>query len=376
MAENGGQERTEKPTPRRLEEARKKGNIARSMDLNTAVVLLAAIAGLRLSLGDMGGILQELARGSFSYFPREDLTVDGLHRLFLVLGGQFFQIMAPFLGLLLLAGLAANYLQVGVLFTAEPLRPSLEKINPIAGFKRVFSRRSLVEVLKAIFKMIVVGIVAYKAIEERYPELAGAVLMDKVGAAMLFAELAWTIGWRCVLALVVFAAIDFFYQRWEYERGLRMTKQEIKDEAKQAEGDPLVKGRIRRAQREAARRRMMSDVPQATVVVTNPTHVAVALKYDRDAMMAPVVVAKGLDLVAQRIKQIAGEAGVPMVENVPLARELYKRLDIDDEIPEDLYAAVAEILVMVQKLNTRPGSLPTAGNGLEMPAAFEPAGRR
>ncbi|MEB3222937.1 MAG: flagellar biosynthesis protein FlhB [Candidatus Sericytochromatia bacterium] len=376
MAENGGQERTEKPTPRRLEEARKKGNIARSMDVNTAVVLLAAIAGLRLSLGDMGGTLQQVARGSLSHFPREDITVDTLHRIFLMLGWQFFLLVGPCLGLLLLAGLVANYLQVGVLFTAEPLRPSLEKINPIAGFKRVFSRRSLVEVLKAIVKMIVVGIVAYKAIEERYPELAGAVLMDKVGAAMLFAELAWTIGWRCVLALVVFAAIDFFYQRWEYERSLRMTKQEIKDEAKQTEGDPLVKGRIRRAQREAARRRMMSDVPSATVVVTNPTHVAVALKYDRDAMMAPVVVAKGLDLVAQRIKQVAAEAGVPMIENVPLARELYKRLDIDDAIPEDLYAAVAEILVMVQKLNTRPGSLPTAGNGLEMPPAFEAVSRR
>ena len=353
MAETGGQEKTERATPRRLQEARKKGNIARSMDVNTAVVLLAATAALKLQFGEMGGRLADLATAMLSHFPREDMTVGALHRIFLELGWQFFLLTAPCLALLLAAGLAANYLQVGVLFTSEPLRPTLEKINPIAGFKRIFSRRSLVEVLKAILKMAVVAYVAYHAIETAYPQLAATVLMDRVGAAMLYAEVAWTICWRAVMALVVFAALDFFYQRWEYERGLRMTKQEVKDEAKQAEGDPLIKSRVRRAQREASRRRMMSDVPKATVIITNPTHVAVALRYDRETMPAPVVVAKGLDLIAQRIKEIAAEHDVPRVENVPLARELYKRLDIDEELPEDLYEAVAEILVMVNKLNKR-----------------------
>ncbi|MEB3198138.1 MAG: flagellar biosynthesis protein FlhB [Candidatus Sericytochromatia bacterium] len=368
MAESGGQERTEKPTPRRLQEARKKGNIARSMDVNTAVVLLAAITGIRLQFDDMGTRLLDLAREAFSVFPRDDMTVGMLHRVFVTLGWEFFLIVGPCLLMLMGAGLVANYLQVGVIFTTEPLRPSLEKINPIAGFKRILSLRSVVEVLKAIVKMIVVAIIAYRTIEDRYDQLVATVLMDREGVAWLYGDLAWTIGWRAVLALVFFAALDFFYQRWEYERGLRMTKQEIKDEAKQSEGDPIVRGRIRRAQREAARRRMMADVPSATVVVTNPTHVAVALKYDRDSMVAPVVVAKGLDLIAQRIKTIAAEAGVPMIENVPLARELYRRLEIQDEIPEDLYAAVAEILVMVQKLNSRGHALPTAGSGLQMPA--------
>lgn len=377
MAENGGQERTEKATPRKIEEARKKGNVARSMDVNTAVVLLAAVAIIRLQFGDMGGRLAEITRELFSYFPREDMTIEALHRLFVVLGWQFFLIVWPCLALLLVAGLMANYLQVGVLFTTETLKPSLNKISPIAGFQRIFSMRSLVEVLKALVKMAVVAVIVYKTLEARYAELAATVLMDRVGVAMLYAEVAWEIVWRAVLALVFFAVLDLFYQRWEYQRSLRMTKQEVKDEAKQSEGDPLVRGRIRRAQREAAKRRMMADVPTATVVVTNPTHVAVALKYDRDTMPAPVVVAKGLDLVAQRIKSIAAESGVPMVENVPLARELYRRLDLQDEIPEDLYATVAEILVMVQKLSTRQGSLPTAGSGLQLNAdLFTASGER
>ena len=357
MADGGAQEKTEKPTPRRLQEARKKGNIARSMDVNTAVVLIAAVAALKLQFGAMGTRMIDLTTTFFTQLPKDDITTRELHHLFLLLGWQFFLIVGPCLAIILAGGLAANYLQVGVLFTSEPLRPHLEKINPIAGFKRILSRRSFVEVLKAIFKMSIVAYVAYRAIMDAYPQMAATVLMDRVGAAMLYASVAWDIAWKAVLVLLVFGIADYFYQRWEYEKGLRMTKQEIKDEAKQSEGDPLVKGRIRRAQREAARRRMMTEVPKATVVITNPTHVAVALKYDRETMPAPIVVAKGLDLVAQKIKEIAGENGVPMIENVPLARELHKRLEIDEEVPEDLYATVAEILVMVQKLNARRGAV-------------------
>ena len=353
MAEAGAQEKTEKPTPRRLQEARKKGNIARSMDVNTAVVLIAGVAAIKLQFGFMGGRLVDLTTMLLTRLPKDDLTTGELYSLLLMLSWQFFLIVGPCLAILLAAGLAVNYLQVGVLFTSEPLKPKFEKINPIAGFKRIFSRRSVVEVLKAIFKMGVVGYIAYRAILEAYPQMAATVLMDRIGAAMIYAEVAWNICWRSVLVLLVFGVADYFYQRWEYEKGLRMSKQDIKDEAKQSEGDPLIKGRIRRAQREASRRRMMTDVPKATVVITNPTHVAVALRYDRETMPAPLVVAKGLDLVAQKIKEIAGEHGIPMIENVPLARELYKRLDIEDEIPEDLYATVAEILVMVQKLNAR-----------------------
>lgn len=361
MAEAGAQEKSEKPTQRRLDEARKKGNIAKSMDLSTAVVLLAGLMAVKLQFGEMSGRMTDITTRAFTEFPKDDITTGGLIQLFIWMSWQFALIAGPCLLMLLAAGLSVNYLQVGVLFTTEPLRPSLDKINPLNGFKRMFSRRSLVEVGKAIFKMGVVSTVAYRALMDAYPMLAATALMDRAGVALLYANVAWEIAWRSIGVLLVFALADFFYQKWEYEKGLKMSKQEIKDEAKQSEGDPLVKGRIRRAQREAARRRMMQDVPKATVVITNPTHVAVALRYDRETMAAPVVVAKGLDLVAQKIKEIAAENGVPMVENVPLARAMHKRLEIDEVIPEDLFAAVAEILVMVQKVNKRKGEGRPAG---------------
>lgn len=357
MADSGGQEKTEKATPRRLQEARKKGQIAKSMDVNTAVVLLAAILILKFQFTAMGDRMRAIAERAFGELPREDFTNASVYSLALDLGAQFVQIVAPTILLLLIAGLAANYLQVGVLFTVEPLKPKFDKINPINGFKRIFSRRSAVEVLKALVKMSVVGIVVYQAIAEKYHMLAATVLMDRMGVGLLFAQIAWEICWRSVAVLLFFGALDFFYQRWEHEKGLRMTRQEVKDESKQSEGDPLVKGRIRRAQREAARRRMMSEVPKATVVITNPTHYAIALKYDRESMDAPKVVAKGVDLIAQRIKALATDAGVPMVENRPLAQALYKKAEIDEEIPEDLYNAVAEILVMVQRLNKKKSAV-------------------
>ena len=353
MANSGGQEKTEKATPRRLQEARKKGQIAKSQDINTAIVLLAGVVMLKFQFTNMAERLSSLASRSLGDLPKEDITVTAFLAIFLNVSLEFFVIVGPILAFLMLSGLLINYLQVGVLFTTETIKPKLDKINPIAGFKRIFSRRSAIETLKAILKMTVVGYLGYQVLSQRFPEITATVLFDRVETAMLFASIAWEICWKAVLALLFFGVLDYFYQRWEHEKGLRMTKQEIKDEAKQSEGDPLVKGRIRRLQREAARRRMMSEVPNATVVITNPTHYAVALKYDRDSMDAPRCVAKGVDLVAQKIKEVAAEHDVPMVENVPLARQLHKEVDIDEDIPEDLYAAVAEILVMVQKLNKR-----------------------
>ncbi|MNS09273.1 Flagellar biosynthetic protein FlhB [compost metagenome] len=347
------QEKTEKPTGRRLQEARKKGNVAKSQDVNTGIVLLAGIIIIKMQFGNMAERMGWLAEQSLGHLPTEDFTVTTLMATFLNLGLQYVLIVAPTLGLLLLAGLIANYLQVGVLFSTEAITPKLSKINPIAGFKRIFSRRSVVETIKAILKMSVVGYLAYQIIASRYAELTATVLFDKAATAALFASVAWEICWKAALTLFIFGILDFFYQRWEHEKGLRMSKQEIKDEGKQTEGDPMVKGRIRRLQREAARRRMMQDVPTATVVITNPTHFAVALKYDRDSMDAPKCVAKGMDLVAQKIKEIAAEADVPMIENVPLARALYKKVEIDETIPEDMFAAVAEILVTIDRLNKK-----------------------
>ncbi|HEY9723908.1 MAG TPA: flagellar biosynthesis protein FlhB [Oscillatoriaceae cyanobacterium] len=353
MAETGGQEKTEKPTPRRLSEARKKGQVAKSLDVNTGVMLLVGILAIKWQFSAIGQQMVELTTRLFTDLPTGDFSKDSFYHLLIFLGERFGLMIAPLLLVLLISGLLVNYLQVGVLFTSEPLKPNLEKINPLSGLKRMFSLRSVVETLKAILKMAVVGVIVYQVIRNHYSELAGAILLDKIGVANLFAQTAWEICWKAVFALVIFGLLDLFYQRWDYERGLKMTKQEIRDEAKQSEGDPLIKGRIRRAQREASRRRMMAEVPKATVVITNPTHFAVALRYDRGSMDAPKVVAKGVDLVAQRIKAIAGEADVPIVENKPLARELYKKVEIDETIPEELYTAVAEILVVIQRLNKR-----------------------
>lgn len=346
-------EKTEKPTPRRLQEARKKGNIAKSTDVNTAAVLLAGVFVIKWQFTAVGERLTAITERLLGHLPTEDYTITTLAATFLELGVQFFLMCGPLMALLLFAGLAANYAQVGVLFTTETITPKLEKINPIAGFKRIFSRRSVVETLKAIVKMSIVGFLVYQVLEKRYPELTATVLMDRVGIGMLFADVAWEICWKAVLVLAIFGLLDFIYQKWEHEKGLRMSKQDIKDEGKQSEGDPMVKARIRRLQREAARQRMMSEVPQATVVITNPTHFAIALKWERDGMEAPRCVAKGMDLVAQKIKEVAAEAHVPMVENVPLARALYKKVEVGEDIPEDMYAAVAEILVLVQRLNAK-----------------------
>jgi flagellar biosynthetic protein FlhB len=350
-----GDEKTEKPTPRRLSEARKKGNIAKSTDINTAVVLLVGVVLVKMQFTSIGQRMTELTHEALGNLPKEDLTTTSLMAIFLHLGLQYALIVGPILLTLLVAGLVTNYVQVGVLFTTEPITPKLEKINPIPGFKRLFSRRSAIETLKAILKMGVVGYLAYKVLYDNYAQLTATVMADRASMAVLFGSIAWEIAWKAVMTLLVFGILDYFYQRWEHEKGLKMTKQEIKDESKQSEGDPMVKGRIRRLQREAARRRMMTEVPKATVVITNPTHFAIALKYERDGMEAPKCVAKGMDHVAQKIKEIAAENDVPMVENVPLARALYKKVEVDEEIPEDMYSAVAEILVMVDRMNKKKG---------------------
>lgn len=348
-----GDEKTEQPTGRRISEARKKGQIAKSMDMNTAVVLAAGVFVLKAQFGHMAEQMNKLGRDYLGAFPKQDMTLGTLNTIAFDVLMRFVTIAAPTILLILAAGVLVNYLQVGALFTTETLKFDLAKLNPMAGLKRLGSRRSIMEALKGAIKMTIVGWVVYQVLADRYPKLANLTLMDRADVANLLAGTAWEIAWKAVVLLFVFGVADVFYQRFEHTKSLKMTKQEVKDEAKQTEGDPQVKGRIKRLQREAARRRMMSNVPKATVVITNPTHFAVALAYDRDADGAPKCVAKGVDAVALRIREVATEAQVPIVENPPLARSLYKVVEIDEEIPEDLYAAVAEILVAVQKLNRK-----------------------
>jgi flagellar biosynthetic protein FlhB len=247
--------------------------------------------------------------------------------------------------------LIVNYSQVGFLFTMEPLQPKFGKMNPLTGFKRVFlSKHSFMEMLKGLFKVAIVGFVAYAATNDVMADSLSLADSDASAIMKFMAAVSLKVGLKVGLAFFVLAAGDYIFQRFEFEKSLRMTKQEVKEEAKQSEGDPQIKGRIRTIQRQIAYRRMMQDVPKADVVVTNPTHYAVAIKYEMGKMGAPKVVAKGLDLIAQRIKEIAKEHNVPIVEDRPLAQMLYKTVDVGEEVPEKLFQAVAQVLAYVFRL--------------------------
>lgn len=348
--------KTEKPTPKRIEDARKKGNVAKSQDVNNAAVLLTACVLLYSFWPPVADALKKLMIERLSNLPSDELTLDLLMHLFSQTTVSIGLVILPILLAMLLVGIVSNYAQVGNLFTMEPLQPKLSKINPLTGLKRIFSMRSIVEALKGLAKIAIIGIICYSVISERYVQLATAYGTGLAGLGSLIGETAWNIAWKVMLALVVLGLLDYAYQRFEWEKNLRMTKQEVKDEYKQAEGSPEVKAEIKKRQRKMAQRRMMAEVPKASVVITNPTHFAVAVRYERTEMEVPVVVAKGTDLVAKRIREIAQEAGVPMFENKPIAQALYKQVDLGDEIPPELYAAVAEILVAVQRADRKRGA--------------------
>lgn len=348
--------KTEKPTPKRIADARKKGNVAKSTDVNNAMVLLTASLMLYFSWAPLAEMLRNLMAERLAHLPAQDLTIDYLVHLAAQTGQTVALVLSPILLSLLLVGVLSNYAQVGNLLTFEVLKPKPEKLNPVNGLKRLFSMRSTIEALKGIAKIAIVGWICYAVISDRYVELATAYGAGLAGLGALIGSTAWGIAWRVMIALVVLGLADYVYQRYEWQKNLKMTKQEVKDELKQQEGSPEVKGEIKKRQRKMAMQRMMSEVPKATVVITNPTHFAVAVRYERDTMEVPVVVAKGTDLVAKRIREVAEEAGVPLVENKPVARALYKQVEVGDEIPPELYAAVAEILVAVQRANRKRGA--------------------
>ena len=278
--------------------------------------------------------------------------MENVYNLVLFYMWQVFKIIAPILVVILLVSLAVNYLQVGVLFTIKPLTPKFTNLNPITGFQKLFSRRSAVEFVKSLLKLLIIGWCGYAGVKSALPDLVPT--MDMQGAESLkFVGLLTlkVLDW-ILLALVALALLDFFYQKWEYEDSLKMTKQEIRDEYKQTEGDPMIKARIRQIQREMARRRMFEAIPRADVVITNPTHVAVALEY-KEGMQAPVVLAKGERVVAERIRDMAAKYGIPIVQNPPLARALLKQCPVGAFISPDLFEAVAEVLAFVYRMNKK-----------------------
>ncbi len=349
MADKPAQERTEKATPRRRQEARKEGKVARSQELSSIAILMFGIGSMYFILPSTMEHLGELATWVFAHAAEHTVTASTLTLYFKQAMMTFAVSVGPIILILTVIGLASNMLQVGLLFTPKPLEPNLDKLNVVKGLGRLFSVRSLFEFCKDVVKLALIGTVGYFAVRS---EMRSVVLLPDMSVAQITGFIgagAFRVALKCSLMLAVLAAIDYAYQRWEYEKSIRMTKQEIKEEMKNTEGNPQIKARIRQMQRDAAFRRMMSDVPKADVVVTNPTHIAVALRYDIEKMDAPRVVAKGQRLIAERIKEIAMENDVPVIESRPLAQALYKACDVGMQIPASLFRAVAEVLAYVYR---------------------------
>lgn len=341
-------EKTEKATPRRREEARKKGQVVKSNELITVIVLTLTFLVIKYWLSHMADDFSNFFKYMFT-FIEGDLTVDRAQ----VIVSQVILVTVKMAGPIVLTALAAgcigNVMQIGFLFTSKPLKIDPNKLNPINGMKRIFSKRALAELVKTILKTCLVGFVAFYFLFKQLPRLA--VLMDAPIDFSLYTigEVTFTTGWRILAVLFIIAIADYAFQVYDYEHSLKMSKQEIKEEYKTIEGDPHLKSEMKARQRQMATRRMMQDIPQATVVITNPTHLAVALKY-KDDMQVPVVVAKGQDFLAQKIKQLAKENNVVIVENKSLARLLYKEVEIGRPIPVELYKAIAEVLAYVYKI--------------------------
>lgn len=351
MPESGGQERTEKATPKKRKEARRKGQVAQSKEVTSVLILIAALGFFYFAGAWMFWNLSELIGGVYQNIDTLRInTAADMNAFSVDIFSKLFSILIPFFLPILIVAAIANIGQVGFEIHGEPLRPNLKKLNPISGVKKIFSLKALVDLAKSIVKILIIGGIAYGLIKgemEEFPSL----MQQGVGEILLFiAQAAFKIIFLVCLALIVLAFLDYIYERWQYEKNLKMTKQEVKDERKQAEGDPKVKGRIRKVQMEMAARRMMEAVPEADVVITNPTQLAVALKFEASKMHAPTVIAKGSGPVAERIKETARNHQVPIVEDKPLAQTLFKMVEIGEFIPEELYRAVAEILAYVYRI--------------------------
>ncbi len=361
MAEerDDNQERTEEPTPKRLQESRDEGQVPRSRELTMTLVMLVGSGTLLLGGRWFAERFQALIAAGFT-IERESAFDDGfMMRQLVDLAVEAFLIFGPLLLALLVAALVAPALLGGWLFSRKAVAPKFSRLDPIKGLKRVFGTQGLMELLKAMGKFLVVGVAAgffLWLIMDRFLSLSRLPILPAI------AESIWLTGLALFMtsaALIVIAAIDVPFQLATHYKQIRMTRQEVREELKQTEGRPEVKGRIRSLQQEMAGRRMMNAVPDADIVITNPTHFAVALRFDASEMAAPEVVAKGSELVALAIRRVAEESGVPLLEAPPLARALYRSVDIGEAIPTDLYVAVAEVLAWVHQVRTRPPYAPT-----------------
>ncbi len=353
MAEESYADRTEQATPRRREEARKKGQIAKSREIPSVAILVSGISIL-FFLGthiyqhistEMVQLFKSLGRTPIGMNEVNDLYVELIQYLLIILCPVFF--------VLIVISILSYQVQTRFLFSLEPLRLDLSKINPISGFKRIVSKYGLVEFLKSILKFMIIGMVSYLVIRRELSEVL--ILIDQSPGQILhyIRSVSWNLFLKTCSMMAVLALLDYIFQRWSYERQLRMTRQELKEEMRLTEGDPLIKSRIRSIQRHLARRRMMAEVPKADVVITNPTHLAIALYYRSKEMKAPKVIAKGAGWIAEKIIEIARANQILIVENKPLAQTLYRSVDIGQTIPSDLYQAVADILAYVYRVKNK-----------------------
>lgn len=345
-------EKTEKATGKKRSDARKKGQVVFSKDFNMAITFMATM----ILLNSFGGFIITRLKQDYLYFSNYSGTMDDMYtptNISIILGKMVTDIMsitAPILFGAMVIGVMLNYFQIGILFTTDPIKMKLDKLNPINGLKQMFSIRSIVELAKNLVKIMILSYVAYAYLQDKMALIVEMMKMDAIQIGLNIWNLLYNLSIRISLILIIIGVVDFIYKKWQNERDLRMSKEEVKEEYKMLEGNPQVKAKIREKQRMMAMSRMMQEVPKADVIITNPTHFAVAVKYDMTKFAAPYVLAKGQDLIAKNIRKVAEENKIPIVENKPLARELYASVEIGRTIPENLYHAVAEILAFVYKV--------------------------
>lgn len=353
FADGEGGEKTEQPTSKKLSDARNEGKVAKSKEVVNGFSLLGFFLSLKLFIAFTGDRFSEIFTWIYAIIPDivemngSGLTIQTISGIFRDIFMKMLFILLPFLVVGFITHFVANLVQVGWKITFKPMKPKLSKFNPISGFKRIFSKQSLVNLVLALAKISLVFYIAYICIRDQADNLFLLYDVTLINALNLIFNLIIEAGIKISVVYIILGLADYAYQKWKFKNDMKMTKQEVKDEYRNAEGDPKIKGKQRQRMMESSRRRMMNNVPQADVVITNPTHIAVAILYDNTKDEAPRVVAKGEDYLAFKIRDVAKDSGVPIVENKPLARALYATVEIDEVIPPELYQAVAEILAVV-----------------------------
>lgn len=344
------EDKTEEPTDRRKEEARKKGQTAKSIELSSALAVLAGLATLKFMGPQFTERLKDLFITSLTQWPAKDFNSETASIIGLHAAKEGMMILLPILLFGMIAAALTTAAQVGLVFSAEPLQPQLNRLDPMKGMQRLCSKRGIFELVKTLFKVNIIGYVVWMTLKQESDTLLSLMNANWNTIAIGVGTITWKLVTRASLTILVIAAVDYAFQRKQNNQQLRMTKQELKEDMRRSEGDPTTKGRVRQIMREMARKRMMADVPKADVVVVNPIHFAIALKYDSTTMAAPKVIAKGQNLVAEKIKEIAVKNKVPIVTDIPLARSLHKSAEVGQEVPLELYQAVAEVLAAVYRM--------------------------